>query len=47
MTINAREAKKLYDPSLDGMKQINEAIALAKTKGKHVLVQYGGNWCGW
>jgi thioredoxin-related protein len=39
--------KKLYDPSLDGMKQINEAIAKAKSSGKHVLVQYGGNWCPW
>jgi thioredoxin-related protein len=39
--------KKLYDPSLDGMKQINEAVAKAKASGKHVLVQYGGNWCPW
>jgi thioredoxin-related protein len=39
--------KKLYDPTLDGMKQINEAISKAKASGKHVLVQYGGNWCPW
>jgi thioredoxin-related protein len=39
--------KKLYDPSIDGMKQINEAVAKAKASGKHVLVQYGGNWCSW
>jgi thioredoxin-related protein len=39
--------KKLYDPSLDGMKQINEAVAKAKASGKHVLIQYGGNWCPW
>lgn len=39
--------KKLYDPSIDGMKQIKEAIARAKSEGKHVLVQYGGNWCPW
>jgi hypothetical protein len=38
---------KLYDPSLDGMKQINAAITQAKAGGKHVLVQYGGNWCSW
>ena len=43
----AQEAKKLYDPSLDGMKQINEAITRAKAQGKHVLIQYGGNWCHW
>jgi thioredoxin-related protein len=43
----AQETKKLYDPSLDGMKQVKEAIASAKTSGKHVLIQFGGNWCPW
>ncbi|MFN8241857.1 MAG: thioredoxin family protein [Bacteroidales bacterium] len=43
----AQEKVKLYDPALDGMKQIKEATALAKQQGKHVLVQFGGNWCGW
>jgi len=38
---------KLYDPSLDGMKQIKEAVSAAESAGKHVLIQYGGNWCGW
>lgn len=42
-----QEAKKLYDPSLDGMKQLKEAIITAKTAGKHLLIQYGGNWCPW
>jgi hypothetical protein len=36
-----QEAKKIYDPSLDGMKQINDAVATAKASGKHVLIQYG------
>ena len=39
--------KKLYDPTLDGMKQIKEAVSAAKAAGKHVLIQYGGNWCPW
>jgi len=43
----AQEAKKLYDPALDGMKQITEAVAMAKASNKHVLIQYGGNWCSW
>ena len=47
VAINAQEAKKLYDPTLDGMKQINEAVTKAKAQEKHVLIQYGGNWCGW
>lgn len=42
-----QETKKLYDPSLDGMKQIKDAVAAAGKQGKHVLIQYGGNWCGW
>jgi thiol-disulfide isomerase/thioredoxin len=26
---------------------INAAVAAAKASGKHVLIQYGGNWCPW
>jgi thioredoxin-related protein len=29
------------------MKQIKEAVSKAKSQGKHVLIQYGGNWCSW
>jgi len=47
LATNAQEAKKLYDITLDGVKQINESVALAAKTGKHVLIQYGGNWCGW
>jgi thioredoxin-related protein len=45
--VYCQEAKKIYDPSLDGMKQIKDAAASAKVSGKHVLIQYGGNWCPW
>lgn len=47
LTINAQESKKLYDPTLDGMKQIMEATRKAAKESKHVLIQYGGNWCSW
>ncbi|HOO98963.1 MAG TPA: thioredoxin family protein [Bacteroidales bacterium] len=43
----SQQAVKLYDPSLDGMKQISEAVSAAKSSGKHVLIQFGGNWCSW
>jgi len=43
----AQEPKKLYDPSLDGMKQIKEAVSRAAKEGKNVWIQYGGNWCSW
>ncbi len=36
-----------YNSSLDGVKQINESVALAKKENKHVLIQVGGNWCPW
>lgn len=45
--VSGQNNVKLYDPSLDGMKQIKEAVAQAKGSGKHVLIQYGGNWCTW
>jgi thioredoxin-related protein len=45
--MNGQETKKLYDPSLDGMQQIREAIVRAKKEGKNVCIQYGGNWCSW
>lgn len=49
LTINmfSQDKIKLYDPALDGMKQIKEAISKARSQGKHVLIQYGGNWCSW
>jgi thioredoxin-related protein len=43
----SQETKKLYDPSLDGIKQLKDAVASAKISGKHLLIQYGGNWCPW
>jgi thioredoxin-related protein len=46
-TTGKAEQVKLYDPTLDGMKQIKDAVALAKKASKHVLIQYGGNWCSW
>jgi thiol:disulfide interchange protein len=48
LTSSSQEVKKLlYDPSLDGMKQIKEAVATAAKENKHVLIQFGGNWCSW
>ena len=38
---------KVYSPDADATLQINEAVAKANAKGKHVLVEIGGNWCKW
>ncbi len=37
----------IYDESLDGTKQVADALALAKKENKRVLIQFGANWCGW
>jgi thiol:disulfide interchange protein len=37
----------LYDVKADGTQQIKEALAAAQKEKKHVLLQFGANWCGW
>jgi thioredoxin-related protein len=38
---------KLYDPNENAEEKIAQSIAQAKTEGKHVFIQVGGNWCVW
>lgn len=47
VSIQAQDKKEIYDPTLDGMEQIDDAIELAAKSDKNVLVQLGGNWCPW
>ena len=46
---DAAEAQraKLYDESADGAKQVTQALVVAKKAYKHVLLEFGANWCGW
>ena len=37
----------IYNEKADGGKQIGDALAVAKTENKRVLLQFGANWCGW
>lgn len=37
----------VYDEQADGAVQIAVALAKAKFAHKRVLIQWGGNWCGW
>lgn len=39
--------KKVYDETIEPMTQIDKAISHAKTQGKYVVCQVGGNWCRW
>ena len=48
--VNAQEAKdpkKIYNPEANAREDINQAVKKAKSEGKHVFIQVGGNWCGW
>lgn len=44
-TTQAPEPK--FDPSRDAAKDIDAAVAEAKRAGKHVILDVGGEWCGW
>ena len=48
LTVNAQTAlKKVYNEDINPMEQIDQALAKAKTGGKFVICQVGGNWCPW
>src|SRR5215467_1931053 len=38
---------KLYNPADNAEMQIANAVKQAKSEGKHVFIQIGGNWCIW
>jgi thioredoxin-related protein len=38
---------KLYNPTANATAEIANAVKQAKSKNKFVLIQAGGNWCGW
>jgi thiol:disulfide interchange protein len=37
----------IFDPARDAMKDLQEGVAEAARTGRRVLVDVGGNWCGW
>ena len=37
----------LYNPDADAKADIAAALERARRDNKHVLVKFGGNWCGW
>ncbi len=39
--------KPIYDEAADAALQVEQALAKAKTENRRVLIQWGGNWCGW
>jgi thioredoxin-related protein len=39
--------KKIYNPAADAIIDIENAVKKASAENKFVLIQGGGNWCGW
>jgi quinoprotein glucose dehydrogenase len=37
----------IYNESADAKADIEQALKVAKSQHKHVLIKFGGNWCGW
>ena len=47
-TMNAQtRLKKVYNESINPLEQIDQAVVKAKSEGKFVICQVGGNWCIW
>ena len=48
LSMNAQTTlKKVYDENINPLEQIDLALVKAKTEGKFVVCQVGGNWCPW
>jgi thioredoxin-related protein len=47
MTNAQSDLKKVYNEEINPIEQIDQAIMKAKTEGKFVICQVGGNWCPW
>ena len=48
LTLNAQTAvKKVYNEDIDPIEQIDQALVKARSEGKFVICQVGGNWCPW
>lgn len=45
--VNEEAFAKVYDESADAMAQIDEAVEVARSSGRFVVCQVGGNWCPW
>ena len=48
LTINAQNGlKKVYNEEINPNVQIDQTLVKAKSEGKFVICQVGGNWCPW
>ena len=48
LTLNAQTAlKRVYNEDINPIEQIDQALVKARSEGKFVICQVGGNWCPW
>ena len=48
LTLEAQNGlKKVYNEDINPIEQIDQALIKAKSGGKFVICQVGGNWCPW
>ena len=47
LAVNAQTLKRVYNEDINPLEQIDQALAKAKSEGKFVVCQVGGNWCIW
>lgn len=48
LTVDAQTGlKKVYNDDINPIEQIEQALATARSEGKFVICQVGGNWCPW
>jgi thioredoxin-related protein len=47
VSLTAQEKALVYNVKADAAADVAAAVKKAKAENKHVLLQIGGNWCGW
>lgn len=46
-TMGQENLKRIYNEDINPLEQIDSALKRAKSEGKFVACQVGGNWCPW
>jgi thioredoxin-related protein len=47
VVLYSQEPNKPYNEKADIRADIKKAVATARKENKHVMIQWGGNWCPW
>jgi len=47
VSMSAHAAEKVFDPTRDSSKDLQAAMEQAQKEHKNILMDVGGNWCGW